>query len=150
MKNTVNIKIKKLYPEATMPEYAHPGDAAFDVFALKDTIVPQRGRAIISTGIAMEFPAGYVALVWDKSGPPAKFGLTTMAGVIDSSYRGEVKIIMYNTEAQDYTFHAGDKVAQILIQSVERATITEVSQLSDTARGTGGFGSTGINKKGDQ
>jgi dUTP pyrophosphatase len=146
MTDPVEVKIKKLDPLATMPEYAHPGDAAFDVFALKDTIVPARGRAVISTGFAMEFPAGYVALVWDKSGPPAKFGLTTMAGVVDSSYRGEIKIIMYNTEDQDYTFKAGEKVAQVLIQPVERVTITEVSELSDTARGAGGFGSTGTRK----
>ena len=146
MPDPVEVKIKKLDPLAAMPEYATPGDAAFDVFALKDKIVPARGRAIISTGFAMEFPAGYVALVWDKSGPPAKFGLTTMAGVVDSSYRGEIKIIMYNTEDQDYTFKAGEKVAQVLIQPVERVTITEVFELSDTARGAGGFGSTGTRK----
>ena len=146
MTDSIEVKIKKLDPEATMPEYAHPGDAAFDVFALKDKIVPARGRAIISTGFAMEFPAGYVALVWDKSGLATKFGLTTLAGVMDSSYRGEIKIIVYNTDDQDYTFRAGEKMAQVLIQPVERATITEVSELSDTTRGASGFGSTGTRK----
>jgi len=146
MTDPVEVKIKKLNPEATMPEYAHPGDAAFDVFAAKDTKVPARDRAIVSTGIAMEIPTGYVALVWDKGGPPAKFGLTTMAGVLDSGYRGEILIVMYNTTDQDFTFKKGDKVAQILIQRVAQGIIVETNQLSETSRAEGRFGSTGTRK----
>ena len=146
MTNSVEVKIKKLDPAAIVPEYAHSGDAAFDVFALKDTQIAARDRAIISTGFAMEFPVGYVGLVWDKGGPPAKFGLTTMAGVIDSGYRGEILIVMYNTANTRYTFKRGDKVAQILIQPVVRGKIVQADQLSATSRAAGRFGSTGTRK----
>ena len=91
----------------------------------------------------MEIPLGYVGLMWDKSGVVTKYGIKTIGGVIDAGYRGEVGVGMLNTSNVPYTFEAGHKVTQILIQKVESVEVVEVDELSDTSRGTGGFGSTG-------
>ena len=139
----MKLAIKKIQPDAILPSYAHQGDAGFDIYALKNTIVAPHERVVISTGISMEIPHGYVGLVWDKSGIATKHGIKTIAGVIDAGYRGEVGIAVLNTSDVPYTFEAGHKVAQMLIQKIEHVDIVEVSELSDTSRGTGGFGSTG-------
>lgn len=140
----MNIEIQKLEDGARVPEYAHPGDAGMDVFALQDVVLQAGERGMVRTGVAMKVPEGYVALVWDKSGRAVKEGLSTMAGVIDSGYRGEVQIVVLNTSSEAVTIEAGQKVAQVLIQPLISATINEVSQLDDTSRGDGGFGSTGV------
>ena len=139
----MKLNIKKLDPRATLPVYNHGGDAGMDMFALEETVVPARGRALASTGISMEIPMGYAGLFWGKSGLATKHGIVTSAGVIDAGYRGEVKIALVNTSDEDYTIEAGHKVAQLLIQKVEHPEIVEVSELSDTARGEQGFGSSG-------
>jgi dUTP pyrophosphatase len=139
----MTIQFKKLAPEAVIPHYAHTGDAGMDVVTTEThTLAPQEHYAF-ATGLAMQLPDGYVALVWDKSGRAVKEGLKTMAGVIDSGYRGEIKIALLNTTTSPVTINAGEKIAQMLIQQIERPEIQEASDLSDTARGTGGFGSTG-------
>jgi dUTP pyrophosphatase len=97
----------------------------------------------VPTGIAMEIPEGYVGLIWDKSGLSIKNGIKTLGGVIDSTYRGEVLVGMINLSDADYTFLKGHKVAQMVIQKKEFVDFEEVSELSDTVRGEGGFGSTG-------
>jgi dUTP pyrophosphatase len=107
-------------------------------------IIKAGERALIPTGLSMEFPPGNVALVWDKSGLAAKNGLKTMAGVIEHSYRGEYKIVVFNTSKDDYEVKKGQKVAQLLIQPIHTAEIEEVQELSQTSRGEGGFGSTGV------
>lgn len=139
----VTIKVQKLRPHAQLPSYAHQGDAGMDVYAAEETIIKRGERGSVPTGIAAELPEGYVALVWDKSGIAFKTGVTTIAGVIDAGYRGEYMIGVINLGEEDYTFKRGDKVAQILIQPILRATITEVAELGESSRGTGGFGSTG-------
>lgn len=139
----IKIKIKKLKQDAKLPEYAHQGDAGMDIFSVEDTIIGPKQRKLISTGLSIELPKGYVSLVWDKSGIASK-GLTTIAGVLDYTYRGEYKILLLNISDQDYKIKKGDKIAQILIQKVETAEIEEVNELSDTIRGEGGFGSTGL------
>lgn len=139
----MRLNIKKLNPKATLPVYNHEGDAGMDMFALENTVVPARGRALVGTGIAMEIPLGFVGLVWGKSGLAVHHGIITSAGVIDAGYRGEVKVALVNTSDEDYTIQAGHKVAQLLIQKVEHPEIVEVSELSDTTRGINGFGSTG-------
>lgn len=139
----MKIRIKKIHPDAKTPRYAHDGDAGMDVFACEKTRVPAGGRAMVPTGIAMEIPKGYVGLVWDKSGLAMKKGLKTIGGVIDAGYRGEILIGIANMTRDDYVFEKGDKVAQILIQKVEAPELEEAEELSDTARGAGGFGSTG-------
>lgn len=143
----VKVKVKKLHPDAIVPSYAHPGeDAGMDVYSLEESIVKAGERALIPTGLSMEFPPGHVCLVWDKSGLAAKNGLKTMAGVIEHSYRGEYKIVVLNTSKEDYSIKKGQKVAQLLIQPIITAEIEEVNELSQTSRGEGGFGSTGVVK----
>lgn len=140
----MTIKIKKLKEEALLPRYAHPGDAGMDFFSDEEIILEAGQRKLISTGIAMQIPAGYVGLIWDKSGIATKFGIKTMAGVVDSSYRGEVKILLHNLSSEKFKIEKGMKIAQMLIQPVEQKKMIEVKELEETARGEGGFGSTGL------
>lgn len=139
----MELKIAKLHPQAVLPQYAHDTDAGMDLFCVETITVAPQERAQVSTGIAMEIPAGYVGLIWDKSGISHKHGIKTMGGVIDAGYRGEIKIGVVNLSGEAYTFEAGHKVAQLLIQKIEQPTIIEVDALSDSSRGVRGFGSTG-------
>jgi dUTP pyrophosphatase len=139
----MELKIKKLHPHASLPSYAHAGDAGFDLFSIESVVIPASMRVLVRAGIAMEIPTGYVGLVWDKSGLSNNHGLKTLGGVIDAGYRGEIKVGLVNVSNEDYTITAGDKIAQMLIQKVEHAEIKEVTELSDTERGHDGFGSTG-------
>ncbi|MCK9568045.1 dUTP diphosphatase [Candidatus Pacearchaeota archaeon] len=138
----VKIKIKKLNPNAIIPKYSHVGDAGMDLFSIEDLILKPKHRALIKTGLSIELPKGYVSLVWDKSGIALK-GIKTMGGVIEHTYRGEYKIILVNLSSEDYEIKKGQKIAQLLIQKIETAEVEEVNELSETIRGTGGFGSTG-------
>lgn len=139
----MQLKIKKLHPDAKLPTYAHATDAGMDLYAVADTVILARQRVRVSTGIAMAIPDGYVGLVWDKSGISYKSGLKVIGGVADAGYRGEIFIGIMNTTDEDYIFQKGDKVAQMLIQKVEHPELVEVDELDDTLRGTGAFGSTG-------
>lgn len=139
----VTLKIKKLHPDAALPKYEHLGDAGGDLFCSEQVTLQPGERVSIPTGVAMEIPHGYVGLIWDKSGISHKGGLKTLGGVIDAGYRGEVKVGMINLSNVAYTFERGHKVAQILIQPIPDVVVEEASELSDTSRGTGGFGSTG-------
>lgn len=138
----MEIKIQKLHPEAKIPTYGHPGDAGMDLYAVEEIAVAPGERKGIGAGIAVAIPHGYVGLVWDKSGLAFKAGITTMAGVIDATYRGEIRIALYNSGSETKTFAVGDKVAQILIQPVSQASFVE-GDLDETSRGADGFGSTG-------
>ncbi len=129
--------------DARLPSYAHVGDAGMDLFATESMMVAVGERVLISTGVAMEIPMGYVGLIWDKSGLSNNHGLKVIGGVIDAGYRGEVKVGIANIGTEDYKIGAGHKVAQMLIQKVEHPQIVEVAELSEAARGDGGFGSTG-------
>lgn len=139
----MKLPIKKLDSKAKLPSYSHPGDAGMDLFSLENTLVKAGQRLAVKTGIAMEIPEGFVGLVWDKSGVAIKGGIKTLGGVIDSGYRGEILIGVLNTSDKDYVFEAGHKIAQMLIQKIENMEIVETDLLSDTQRGSGGFGSTG-------
>jgi len=139
----MNIRIKKLDSRAAMPAYVHPGDAGMDLFALEDTVLAPGELKAVKTGISMEIPDGHVGLIWDKSGIAIKEGLKVMGGVVDSGYRGEIMVGMVNLSKKEYRFEAGHKVAQMLIQKVEHPEIVEASELTETKRGAGGFGSTG-------
>ena len=145
--NNVRVKVKKLVPDAILPSYAHPGDAGMDIYSVEDRIIKAGERALVSTGLSIELPEGLVGLVWDKSGLANNSGLKTMAGVMDSGYRGEYKIVIFNTSKEDYFIKKGAKIAQLLIQPIMTAEIEQVEELSDTSRGTGAFGSTGLDKK---
>ena len=140
----MNIRVKKLHPEAKVPVFAHPGDAGMDMYAVEDMVLKPGERASIPTGIAIELPDGYVSLVWDKSGVSHKFGVKTLGGVLDSGYRGEYLIGLVNLGQVNFDIKKGQKIAQLLIQKVEHPEIEVVEELSETSRGTGAFGSTGV------
>ena len=138
------LRVKKLHPEAVVPAYAHPGDAGMDLFALEDTVVAAGQLTDVRTGIAMEIPEGHAGLIWDKSGLAIRERLKVVGGVIDASYRGEIRVGITNLGNKDYKFEKGHKVAQMLIQKVEAPSIEEsLEELSQTKRGHGRFGSTG-------
>jgi len=139
----MQLKVKKLHPNAKMPSFAHATDAGLDLYAVAETTVPAHGRVLVPTGLAMAIPDGYVGLVWDKSGISFKVGLKVIGGVADAGYRGEIFVALLNTTGTEYTFAAGDKVAQMLLQKVTHPAIVEVDSLEETARGHGSFGSTG-------
>jgi len=139
----ITIKIKKLKPDAVLPNYAHSGDAGMDMYASEDVHIRKGERAKVPTGIAMEIPEGYVGLVWDKSGLSINHGLKTLGGVIDAGYRGEIIIGIANLSSEDYTLEKGHKVAQLLIQKIESPVIEEAIELNNSHRGEKGLGSTG-------
>lgn len=140
----MEVSCKRLSSTATLPTYAHTTDAGMDLYAdVMIQIEPQQ-RALVKTGIAMAIPDGYVGLVWDKSGIATKAGVTTLAGVIDSGYRGEVLIALLNTGAEPYVIQVGQKIAQLLIQPVVQARLIATTTLPEADRGANGFGSTGV------
>ena len=137
--------IKKLHPDAIIPKYIREGDAAFDLYSKETIIIPPNERRLISTGIMMAIPSGHVGLIWDRSGLAAKNGIKTMGGVIDHTYRGEVKVILHNLSLENFQVEKGLRIAQMLIQPVVTEKIEEVQDLeTNTTRGTSGFGSSGL------
>jgi dUTP pyrophosphatase len=126
-----------------LPEYASPGAAGADLCASEALEIPPTGRAAVATGLFLEIPPGHVGLVWPRSGLAIRHGIDTLAGVIDSDYRGEVKVVLVNHGDASFKIAPGDRVAQLLVQRVERATFRGAAALGRTERGTGGFGSTG-------
>lgn len=138
----MNIQVKKLDPRAKLPQYAHPGDAGMDIFSLEEYTLEPGENHSFKTGISMAFPEGYVALVKDKSSLASQ-GIHTLAGVIDAGYRGEYLIQLINLGTAPFHFEAGRKIAQILMVPVTIASLEEADELDETARGEGGFGSTG-------
>ncbi len=140
---TLRLRIKRLEKDAKIPDQPYAGDAGFDLYALENVALEPGVRTGVRTGISMAIPEGYVGLIWDKSGVSIKKGQKTLAGVVDSGYRGEVLVGMVNLSDETYTFKKGDKVAQMLIQKVESIHIEEVDELDDTERGEKGFGSSG-------
>ena len=139
----MKIRVKKLSGNAKLPSFAHGTDAGADLFSVEEVILKPGERALISTGIALEIPEGFAGLIWDKSSVPSKYGLTTMAGVIDSGYRGEIKVLLVNLSDTEYKIEEGDKIAQILFQKIEHPDFEEAQELSDADRDEEGFGSTG-------
>ena len=139
----MQIKVKKLDPALPDLCYAKVGDAGFDVYAREQTVLVPRMQTAVPTGVSIELPIGYVSLIWDKSGLAIKHGLKVLGGVIDAEYRGEYIVGMINLSDKEYIFEKGDKVAQVLIQKVEHVSFEVVDELTDTARGDTGFGSSG-------
>jgi dUTP pyrophosphatase len=125
-----------------LPEYATDGAAGADLRAAESVTLPPGARAAVPTGISVEIPPGHAGLVWPRSGLAVRHGLDTLAGVIDSDYRGEVKVVLVNHGQEAVTIAKGDRIAQLVLQPVARARFVR-ADLAPTARGTGGFGSTG-------
>jgi dUTP pyrophosphatase len=142
--DSMELQIKKLHIDAKVPTYAHADDAGMDLYTSVTVVITPGERTLITTGIAMAIPVGYVGLIWDKSGLSNKTGLKVLGGVIDAGYRGEVMVGILNTASETHTFAAGDKVAQMLIQTVVQPQLVTVDELGETARGDGAFGSTGV------
>ncbi len=143
----LNVLIKRLDPSVPLPTYAKGGDAGADLVTTKDFILAPGERALIPTGISIALPDGYVALVHPRSGLAIKHGVTLVntPGTIDAGYRGEIACILINHDAKDaISFSKGDRIAQLVIQKVERANFIEVEELPGSGRGSGGFGSTGV------
>lgn len=141
----IPVKVKRLKETAILPNYAHEGDAAMDLYSTEDYVVNPGKRQLVSTGIAMELPKGYFASIRGKSGLALKKGIAILGGVIEYTYRGEYGVIVLNTGDEDFVINKGDKVAQVVIAPVAIAEIQEVNELSDTVRGEGAWGSTGGN-----
>jgi dUTP pyrophosphatase len=137
------IKFLRLKKDAIIPKYAHPGDAGMDLYSLEDKILKSKERYGFNTGLSIEIPDGFVGLIWEKSGLAVKEGLMVLGGVIDSGFRGEIGIILFNSSNKTIRIEKNQKIAQLLIQPIITAKIREVTKLSDTSRGEGRFGSTG-------
>ncbi len=123
--------------------YAHPGDAGADLRSSQDLTIPARDRLVVPTGVKIALPQGHVGLVWPRSGLAVKQGLDCGAGVVDSQYRGEIKVLLFNHNDSEYQIKKGERIAQLLIQKVETVEFEQVDDLDATSRGENGFGSTG-------
>ncbi len=142
----VEILLQRLDPDLPAPAYAHPGDAGADLRSAIDLTLAPGERMLVPTGVGIALPEGYVALVHPRSGLAARHGLSIVntPGTVDAGYRGEIKVLLINTDAAEpVTLHRGDRIAQLVVQRVERAVFVEVDALPDSARGAGGYGSTG-------
>ncbi|MEV0821123.1 dUTP diphosphatase [Nonomuraea rubra] len=140
------VLIQRLDPGLPIPSYAHPGDAGADLHAAEDVELMPGERAVVGTGLAIALPDGFAAFVHPRSGLAARHGVTLVnaPGTVDAGYRGEIKVTVINTDLKEpFRLRRGDRVAQLVIQRVERVAFVEAGQLPESARGAGGFGSTG-------
>lgn len=138
----MKLTVKKIHEDAKLPRYGHRGDAGLDLFSAIDCVLKGGEVRAISTGIQVAVPEGHVGLIWDKSGISLQ-NIHRLAGVVDSGYRGELKVVMTNLSAEAFRIEKGMKIAQMLIQPVIKVKVVESAELDDTARGANGFGSTG-------
>jgi dUTP pyrophosphatase len=139
----MQLKIKKLDKAMDVPKYAHEHDAAFDLPAAADMEIAPMQKVLVPTGLAMAIPEGHAGLIWDRSGLAAKHSLHVLAGVIDSEYRGEIKVVLVNLGRETFNVEKNMRIAQMLIQPVAHPQIVE-GELKSTKRNEGGFGSTGL------
>jgi len=143
---TTHLAVQRLDPAAPLPQYAHPGDAGADLVTLQDVTLEPGERVVVGTGLAVALPEGYAGFVYPRSGLAARSGLTMVnsPGVIDAGYRGEIRVCLINTDRRTpIHLKRGDRIAQLVVQPVVRAAFTVVDALPDSARGTGGYGSSG-------
>ena len=145
----MTLKITRLSPAVPMPAYATPGAAGMDVLAAEDVTLAPCGRHAVATGFSVAIPPGYEIQVRPRSGLALKHGISVpnTPGTIDSDYRGELKVILINLGAEPFAIARGDRIAQLVLAPVTQAALEEVAELDDTARGAGGFGSTGGHAK---
>ena len=143
----LEIPVVRLDPEADLPAYAKPGDAGLDLRASADvTLASAGGRGLVPTGVAVAIPDGFAGFIQPRSGLALQHGVTCLntPGLIDSGYRGELKVLLVNTDPSDaFEVRRGERIAQLVVQRVEHATLVEVDELPPTERGDGGFGHTG-------
>lgn len=141
----MTLGFKRIHPDAVLPAYAHPSDAGMDVRSIEELVIPAGKRALVHTGLVVLLPPLYEAQVRPRSGLALKFGVTVLntPGTIDSGYRGEIGVILANFGDADFIVKKGDKIAQLVIAPVTQPEVCEVSEIDETDRGAGGFGSTG-------
>lgn len=142
----MTLKVRRLDGRARLPRRAYPGDAGLDLYALEDAALDPGERASVRTGIAVEIPDGEAGLVLPRSGLAARHGiaLVNAPGLIDSGYRGEVRVLLLNTDRDSaFTITAGDRIAQLVLVKVQTPEVVEVEDLAVSERGAGGFGSSG-------
>ncbi|EID55949.1 dUTP diphosphatase [Saccharomonospora xinjiangensis] len=142
----MQVLIRRIDPDIALPSYAHPGDAGADLVTASDVRIAPGSRVVVGTGVAVALPEGYAGFVHPRSGLAARKGLSIVnaPGTIDSGYRGEIRVCLVNLDpAEPIVLRRGDRIAQLVVQRVERADFVEVEQLDETARGAGGYGSTG-------
>lgn len=139
------LKIKKLNTQAIIPAYQSEEAAGFDLHSIEDIVIKVGERKLIGTGLAFEIEKGYEVQIRPRSGLAFKHGITVLnsPGTIDSDYRGEIKVLLVNLGEEDFEIKKGERIAQAVIAPVVQAEFEEVKELSDTKRGSGGFGSTG-------
>jgi dUTP pyrophosphatase len=142
----LDVQLVRLDPELPAPSYAHPGDAGADLLTTVDVSLMPGERALVPTGVAIALPEGYAAFVQPRSGLAAKHGVSIVntPGTVDAGYRGEIKVLLVNLDRHvPVDLHRGDRIAQLVVQRVEQVRFVEVEALPDSARGAGGYGSTG-------
>jgi dUTP pyrophosphatase len=140
------LRVRRLDPRATLPTRAYPGDAGLDLYALEDGGLDPGARASVRTGVAVEIPDGHAGLVLPRSGLAARSGIAIVnaPGLIDAGYRGEVQVLLLNTDRETpFTITAGDRIAQLVLVRIEAPPVVEVDALTTSERGEGGFGSSG-------
>ena len=140
----IKVKFKKLIDYAIPFKYTREGDACMDMYSVEDTTIKPNSTKIISTGIALEIPTGFEGIVRGRSGLASK-GIHVHIGTIESSYRGDIGIIITNTTNKSFSINKGDRIAQFTIKPISNILMEESEVLSETERGTNGFGSSGIN-----
>jgi dUTP pyrophosphatase len=143
--DVVRVSVRRLSPDLPLPAYAHLDDAGLDLVAAAPVTLAPGARALVPTGIAVAIPAGYAGYVLPRSGVALRHGVTVLnaPGLIDAGYRGEIQVLLVNHDSAPVTFERGARIAQLVIQRVERAQLVESEELPCSARGGGGFGSTG-------
>jgi dUTP pyrophosphatase len=139
----MKVKVQKVCPHIPLPTKSHSSDAGWDLYANEDCCISSRTRRTIDTGIKLEIPDGHVGLIWPRSGIATKRGIDVFAGVVDSGYRGVVKVCLYNSSDEDFEINRHDRIAQIIFQEVSPFLIEEVEETGDSSRKEDGFGSTG-------
>lgn len=143
----VVVSLKKLSDDAKIPGYAYEGDAGVDLCSIEQVEIPPLGRAMVPTGLSIALPAGYAGFVLPRSGLAAKHGISIVntPGLIDSNYRGELKVILVNHDPENsFEVKQGDRIAQLVVMPVPHVTFNVVSALPESSRGTAGFGSSGV------
>jgi len=142
----MKIEIKKLSENATLPTQGSKYAAGYDLYAAEEGVVLSECRLLIKTNISVSIPEGYYGRIAPRSGLAYKSGLDVIAGVIDADYRGDIGVILYNTDVKDFEFKKGDRIAQLIIEKCHNVEWQEVDELEDSVRSDGGFGSTGVSK----
>ena len=142
----MNLRVKKLIPDATLPTRGSGGAVGYDLYSTEELVVPPTHRALVGTGIAIVLPVGVYGRVAPRSGLAVKHGIQVGAGVIDPDYTGEIKVVLFNHGDKDFEVKKGDRIAQLILERCETPEVEEVGEVKDTERGSKGFGSTGVSE----